>query len=162
MKLIWLATEAHQLHHDIVIPVSDLFPETELHSTDANFRVLVLFYMHIMGFCHTLQTSSQPRSSGLHYFYPLHFHVQGRPGNSTHGLCTHHGSPHIVLCSFCYMAQWAITPYNYVVFCYTIYDVQHSLHPQNIRYCADHLRPHYHWPVLGNVLDNFNSDLFPC
>lgn len=109
MKLIWLATEAHQLHHDIVIPVSDLFPETELHSTDANFRVLVLFYMHIMGFCHTLQTSSQPRSSGLHYFYPLHFNVQGWPGNSTHGLCTHHGSPHAVLCSFCYMAQWAIT-----------------------------------------------------
>ena len=53
-------------------------------------------------------------------------------------------------------------PYNYVVFCYTIYDVHHHRHPQNIRHCADHLRPRYHWPVLGNVLDNFNSDLFPC
>ena len=96
-----------------------------------------------MGFRYTLQTSKVslvPQAPLI--FSPL----QSLQGDQATVLMAYALTVARPTLSFVHFATWLSGryPYHHVVLCYTIYDVQHHLHPQNIRHCADHLRPHYH------------------
>ena len=157
MKSILMATETHHIRCVISasfiinqlteMPTILYFPSrhmANLHSSILVPRPSLIIYFDIQFYWHTSSMFNTCRVNRQQYIQSLH---------------SLRLAPH---CTVFIVLHDSVgnNPFHYLVSHYTIYDVQHHLHPQNIRHY--HLRPQNHWPVLWDILDNFNSDLFSC